>query len=197
MSIIYKLHSSLTVTPGSELVVQCVGLLSPTTRYYGLRSSFIGEGGKSRNFDFLPSHYGLGKVWGFWDGYVIGSWYIEFYQQYYGTFTFSDFHSEPSFIYPDISPISGPDESEMSKVTDETESPVFNYTLPGSLGFPLMNEADLGSGTAGAVSPYLCYRSVLKSKDRLFADCLKADSFAIQLYSTAKQPVTFEFLQIR
>lgn len=197
MSIIYVNVATLNVTPGSEVIAQSLNFLSPTTRYYGLRSSFVGEGGKSRNFDFYPSHFGLGKVWAFWDGYVVGSWYIEFYQQYYGTFTFSDFYSEPSFIYPDIGPSVGYEDSEVSKVLDEDISPAFSYFIPSDLGFPLISQADLGNSNLGDCQPYFSYRAILKSKNRLFADCLKADSFAIQLYSTAKQAVNFEFIQIR
>lgn len=198
MAILYSLSTTLTVNPNNSLVYVVDGDISPTTRYYGVRSSFTGQGGKSKNFEFVATHYGIGRVWALWEGFVVKSWYIEHEGQYYGTFTCSDFYSEPSFIYPDASVDQSNYDTETSKIRDENSDPTFNYTIIPDVGYPLVDKADVDSGSSiGDSTARMCFRSILKSKDRLFADCLKADAFAIQLFSTAKQPVSFEFLHIR
>jgi len=198
MTISYRQEGLYVVSPNDVLVLSIDTAISPTALIYGVRTSFTGEGGKSRNFEFYPTHYGVGCLWGLFDGYVTHKSYIEYPNQYHYTGISTDSTAEPSFIYPDTIINEGSTEVEVSKVQLENGNPSFEYSFTGGIGLPSIY---IDSAVDGApVSDFQLKpinRMVLKSKNRLYSNSKFADTVVLEVFRTAKQPVTLDLIHIR
>lgn len=198
MSIVYRQEAISVVAPDDVLILGLDATISPTTLIYGVRTSFSGEGGRNRNFEFYPTHYGIGVIWGLFDGYVTHKSYIEFPNQYHFSGMASDSKAEPSFIYPDTSPFGATNETEVSKVTDQEGLPTFEYSFTEGVGFPATytDSVPLGSPLGDFLAQSIP-RMVMKSKNRLYAQTIFADTLVLEVFKTAKQPITLDIIQIR
>lgn len=198
MAVFYRNVDALVVAPGDTQIWSLETVLSPTTIVYGVRSFFDGDGGRSRNFDFVPTYYGVGYIAAAWDGYISYKKHIEYATQYHFTGFSSDLNVEPAYIYPDRADVNDEREDYGGKVPDENGESTFEWAIPNEACFPIISA--IQSDTSDPLGEYTakpCRRLVLKSKQRLYENAIIADTLYIECYSTAKQPLVVDIIQIR
>lgn len=198
MSISYSLQTTITVPDLTGLSIDVRTVISPTTRVFAVRTFFDVDAGTRKNFFNTPTYYGVGQIVGKWEGYVVYHSYLEFPRQFHFLGYATDVQSEISFLYPDSTSVVNPERTtETSKVSNETEDPVYEYDINQDSTNFLGTSVTPGDSVSNTETDLKSFsRCVLKAKNRLYSNAIPVDEIEVEV-ARATGGVIIDLLQIR